>query len=295
MVLVRRLALVALFAVACGAVPAHAQSLALAYRSGDTYKYTLHLTANQAVDAGATTVPLTFDLTAGETVTVKSVDSGGNADLSIGLTNLTIKSSANGVTNTTTGMPSPTIDIKIAADGRILSVNGSSLGGSMFTAFSGISGGFFSAVLPDTAVKPGETWSKDYDQANPLGSGAIHITTKSKYLRDESLQGINAAVVETTSSGSIDITIDVSKALAGPAGAPPAIPDAFWKSMTIKGTMTSDVTSWIDPTGHRVLKTHMTGSTNATMTINLASKTATPGPTGPFSIKGEETTDLTPV
>lgn len=293
MVLVRWLALVALFAVACGAVPAHAQSLALAYRSGDTYKYTLHSTANQAVDAGATTVPLTFDLTAGETVTVKSVDSGGNADLSIGLTNLTIKSSANGVTNTTTGMPSPAIDIKIAADGRVLSVNGSSLGGSMFTAFSGMSGGFFSAVLPDTAVKPGDTWSKDYDQTNPLGSGAIHITTKSKYLRNESLQGFNAAVVETTSSGSIDITIDVSKAVAGQA-AVPAIADSAWKSMTIKGTMTSDVTSWIDPTGHRVLKTHMTGSTNATMTINLASKAATPGPTGPFSIKGNETTDLAP-
>jgi hypothetical protein len=30
------------------------------------------------------------------------------------------------------------------------------------------------------------------------------------------------------------------------------------------------------------------------MTINLASKTATPGPTGPFSIKGNETTDLAP-
>lgn len=294
MVLVRRLlALVALFAVACGAVPAHTQSLALAYRSGDTYKYALHSTANETMDMGAATVPVKTDLTARETITVKSVDSGGIADLSIGLSNVTIKSVANGITNTTTGMPSPAIEIKIAADGRIVSVNGSSLVSSPFAGFSGMSSGFISAVLPDTAVKPGDAWSKDYEQANPLGSGTIHFTTKSNYLRDESLQGINAAAVETTSTGTIDITIDLAKAIAGQPGTP-TLPAGGVTSLTIKGTMTSDVTTWIDPTGHRVLKTHMTGSTNATMTTNLPSGTAKPGLMGPFSIKGAETTDLSP-
>jgi hypothetical protein len=69
-----------------------------------------------------------------------------------------------------------------------------------------------------------------------------------------------------------------------------------WKSMTIRGTMTSDVTTWLDPSGHRIMKTHMTGSTDGTMTIQLASKlkTSMPGLTGPFSIKGTQTTDLTP-
>jgi hypothetical protein len=293
MVLVRRLALVALFAFACGAAPAHAQSLALAYHSGAAYKYKFHSTANETTDIGGTTVPVTLDMTASETVTVKSVDSSGNADLSIGLSNMTMKTSANGITNTTTGMPSPTVDIKIGADGRILSVNGSTMvGGSPFSSFSGMSGGFVSAVLPDTAVKPGDTWSKDYDQSNPLGSGSIHITTKSKYLRDESLQSINAAVVETTSTGSIDISIDMSK-IGGATGGT-AIPPGGPKGMTIKGTMASDVTTWIDPSGHRVLKTHMTGSTTAAMTIDLPAGTTTPGVTGPFSIKGAETTDLTP-
>jgi hypothetical protein len=286
----RGLALVALFAVACGAVQAHAQSLALAYHGGDTYKYALHSTADETIDVGAMKVPLKTDIGARETVTVKSVDSSGTADLSIAMSNLTIMSVASGVTNTTSGGSMPAIDIRVAADGRILSFNGTSIGGNPFASFAGLGGGFFSAVLPDTAVKPGDTWSKDYDQANPLGSGTIHLTTKSKYLRDESLQGINAAVVETTTSGSVDLTIDLSKAIGGAA---PLFPGGA-TSMTMKGTMTSDVTAWIDPTGHRVLQSHMTGSTDATMTMDLGSGTTLPGLTGPFSIKGSATTDLTP-
>jgi hypothetical protein len=47
--------------------------------------------------------------------------------------------------------------------------------------------------------------------------------------------------------------------------------------MSIKGTVTSDVTTWIDPSGHRVLKTHSTESNDGTMTINLSSSTALPG------------------
>ena len=58
----RRVALVAVLAVACG-ISAHAQSLALTYKSGDTYKYTIHSTANETIDAGAMTVPLKLDMT----------------------------------------------------------------------------------------------------------------------------------------------------------------------------------------------------------------------------------------
>jgi hypothetical protein len=272
---------------------AHAQTLTLAYASGATYKYTLHATATETIDAGAATFPISFDLSAHETVTVKSVDSSGVADLSISLSNLTVKSTAGGVTNTTTGSPMPPIDMKIAADGRTLSVNGSTFGSSPFTAFSGMGGSFMSAVLPDNAVKPGDTWSKDYDQANPTGSGKIHVTTKSKYLRDEVVSGVNAAVVETTSTASINITIDMSKLLAGMTPSSPAMPGVAVGSLTITGTNSSDVTTWIDPGAHRVIKSHMKGSTDATMTMTASGK-AMPGLTGPFSIKGTNTMDLNP-
>ncbi len=291
----RRIALIALFVMACGPTAAHAQTLVLAYKSGDTYKYTLSSTANETIDVGGLTIPLKLEMTGGETVTVKSVDSQGTADVSIDLSNLVIKTTTGQTTNTTSGTPTPTISMKIGADGRILSVNGTTIGGNPFTIFSG-GGGFISAVLPDKSVAVGDTWSKDYDQANPMGTGTIRLMNKSKYLRDESLKGVNAAVVETTSTGSLDITVEMSKVMAGaPASSSSVIPPGLFQSLSIKGTVTADTTTWVDPAGHRVMKSHKTGTANLTMTFSGASTGQTvPGLNGPISIKGDETTDQTP-
>jgi len=285
---VRRLVLVAFLAVACGAVPVQAKSLSLAFHSGDTYRYSFHSSTKQTIVASGMTIPTDIELTAGETVKVNSVDSSGVADLTLTVSNFVIKGTTGGVTNTTTGTPAITMDVKVAADGRIVSMDGNQMAaGDPFLAFSGMGGGFFvTAILPSNAVKPGDTWSKDYDQANPGGTGSIHVTSKSKYLRDESLNGVNAAVVETTSTGAIDINVGAPIA----AGAP----TAGFGGMSIKGTVTTDVTTWIDPNSHRVLKTHSTESNDGTMAINLSSSSALPGLTGPMTIKGTGTTDLTP-
>src|ERR1700737_3971516 len=89
----RRLMAVSLFLIAaCGAATVNAQTLALAYKGGDTYKYALPSPPKEAVDMGSMSIPINLDLTAVETVTVKSVDSSGTADLSIDLGNVVIKS-----------------------------------------------------------------------------------------------------------------------------------------------------------------------------------------------------------
>ena len=194
----RRLVLVAFLAIACGAIPVQAQNLALAYHTGDTYRYTLH-TSSVLTFGGPT------DLTALETITVQSVDSSGTVSLSIALSHATIKSSDNSFANSVNGKPIPAVDINIAADGRILA------NGLLVSSTSGVGGSFTPGVVPDKPVKPGDTWSKDFDQVNPFGTGSSHIATHSKYVRNESLQGINAAVVETTSNETFDLTIDVSK------------------------------------------------------------------------------------
>jgi len=290
----KKLALVAVFAIACGLPTAQAQTLALTYKSGDTYKYALHSTANETIDASVMKVPIKLELTAVETVTVKSVDATGKAGLSIDLTNVVMKTSTGEEINATTTTTLPTISMTVAADGRVLAVNGSSFGDSPLTLFSG-GGGFISAVLPDKPVQPNDTWSKEFDQANTLGTGGIHVTTKSKYLRDESLKGIKAAVVETKTSGTIDLTIDMSKVIDGaPASSTPSIPAGLLQSLAMKGTVTSTVTSWIDPNGRRVMKSHKAGTTNATMTLTGAGGSL-PGLTGPITIKGDDTTDLSPV
>jgi hypothetical protein len=293
----RRLALAALLVVACGTATIQPQTLSLGYKKGDTYKYTFHAVTKQTMGMSGMTIPVDVDMTANESIVVNSVDPSGTADLAITLSNMSIKTSAGGTTNTTTGTPDTTVDVKVASDGRITSLNGTTVGGgNPFTAFTGMGGFFMSAVLPPNPVKVGDTWTKDYDQTNPDGSGAVHVTSKSKYLRDETVNGTKSAVVETTSSSTIDMTIDMSKAAGGQSNTGLLPGGGQLQSIAIKGTVTSDVTSWIDPNGHRIVKSHQTGTDDANMTINLSASAAQsiPGLTGPISIKGDQTADLKP-
>src|SRR5260370_31243070 len=105
-----RLAIVALAAIACGALTAHAQTLTLAYSKGATYNYTLHTTSDFSIVAGAVTSPVKSDMKANETVTVDSVDSSGVARVSVTVTNVSLTSTvdiASGLATSTTPIPRP--------------------------------------------------------------------------------------------------------------------------------------------------------------------------------------------
>src|SRR5439155_1608646 len=81
-----------------------------------------------------------------------------------------------------------------------------------------------------------------------MGKGSIHVTTKSKYLRDEQVKNVNTSVVQSNIATTIDITIDMS-AMGGQGGTPlfPSTGGASGvQGLSMKGTTTSDVTSWID-------------------------------------------------
>jgi hypothetical protein len=293
----RRLAAIALVAVACGAVTAHAQALSLAYAKGATYHYTLHMTSNLSTAVGVSSAPVKMDMTAKEAVTVNSVDSMGVADISLTFSDVHMVMSMTSVGSSTkidqTQSTFPTVDLKIAPDGRVVSVNGINVMSEMALGVGGASS-FVIAVLPDNAVKPNDSWSKSYDQPSPFGSGAIHVTANSKYLRNETFHGVQAAVVETTTSANIDLSMTPTQ--QGAAGGFPGT--------SIKGKWTTDVTSWIDPSAHRLMKTLMKGSDDITMTIDIqpgppvtspdGSPTMPPGMTGPFTLKGTQTLDLEP-
>lgn len=297
------LAAVAFLAVACGATAAHAQTLSLAYHQGDVYKYGLHFVLKTQI-TGAVSTPIDLDVTAKETVTVLSVDSSGDADVSIATTGLTTKTTMGTISTTTTGIPGQTVTMTIAPDGRVLKVDGKTLAGTGLSAFGGTSGLFISAVLPSNAVKPGDTWSKTYDIPNPIGTGSVHITADSKYLRDETVKGTGTAVVETKSTATFNLTIDFGKmlggmttlpgAIGGPTAPPPAtMPEAGPQSVALGGTGSSDATSWIDPSSHRVVKTHYTANNAVHLTFQMAAGTSAPM-IMPTDITANETLDLTP-
>jgi hypothetical protein len=147
-------------------------------------------------------------------------------------------------------------------------------------------------------MKAGDTWEKRYDQLNPYGSGAIHIVAKSKYLRDESFAGVNAAVVETASTGVIDYTVDVAKLPTPPGETSPFYPGNGWdilKGLAMKGDGTSDVTTWIDPRAHLILKSHSTGSAIVTTSFVAAAGHTVPAILHPIIYNGAEIIDLVPV
>lgn len=284
---------------ACGsATLASAHTISLAYKAGDSYKYSLHFVLNYKVGVQSlgVAVPLDLDLSGKEAVKVNSVDSTGVADVTITLTNLSTKSTVNGTTTTTT-TASTTVNVKVGPDGRIVSVNGSAMGNSTLPGLSGTDSGFISAILPDKPVKPGDSWSKSYDESNPMGStGTFHITSDNKYLRDETVSNVNAAVVESKINANLDLKFDMS-ALAGAGGTSlfPTGGAGAMQSMSMSGTVKSDVTSWIDTGARHIVKSHSTGTLDLTLDLNMtAGATQQPGLSGPITFKGTQTLDMSP-
>ena len=263
----RLFAAVAILLVACGILPAHAQTLALNFKAGDTYRYALHFTATFAVTAttAAVTENVKVDARAKEAANVTNVESDGTADISLTFSDLSVtttgKTSDGKTTTDTTTQTSalPPQQLKLAPDGRMVSVNGESV--SAASPFGVLVGGELAyAVLPDSAVKPGDKWSKSYDQSQPGGQSSVHVTTNSTYLHDESFHGVNAAVVETKSNA------------------------VFTMNGSMLGSVDSDTTSWVDPKARRVLKSTSKAALKATITALESSVT----------IDGTQTIDLEP-
>jgi hypothetical protein len=268
---VRRLIAVAVLLVACGILPAHAQTISLAFKQGEQFKYTLHFTGTFSAHVGSVSQDVKIDAKAKETVTITAVESDGTADMTLTLSDLTItttgKSADGGTTTSTTTQAGaiPPQQLKVTPDGRILSINGESI--SSASPFGVLAGSYLVyAVLPDTAVKPGDQWSKSYDQAQPGGSSNVHVTSNSTYLRDESFQGVSAAVIETKS------TADFTMNLFPPQSPPPNTPNGNRAGPTpggfgaMQGSVASDTTSWIDPGARRVLKSSMKATLKASIT-----------------------------
>ncbi len=264
----RRLIAVAVLLVACGILPAHAQTISLAFKQGEQFKYTLHFSGTFSAHVGSVSQDVKIDAKAKETVKITAVESEGTAHMTLALSDLTItttgKAPDGSTTTSTTSQTSaiPPQQLKVAPDGRILSINGESI--SSASPFGVLAGSYLVyAVMPDSAVKPGDKWSKSYDQAQPGGSSSVHVTTNSTYLRDESFHGVNAAVIETKSAA--DFTMNLLPPQSPPPNGTRAgpTPGGFG---AMQGSVASDTTSWIDPGAHRVLKSSMKATLKATIT-----------------------------
>jgi hypothetical protein len=267
-----------------------AQTLSLVFHKGDVYKYSLHTVAHEEHGfaiygdlAPDLTLSVRFntDVTATATVTVQSVDANGAADVSIETTDFVMDGSA---------YPNrPPWSVKIGADGHTLEVSGLHYVG-LFpygTSMGGVN--LVSAVLPRGAVKPGDTWTKAYDETAPHTVGTIHIATGTAYARGESFQGVEAAVVETTSQTNFDISVDAAKLLPAGSDSAKAFNPNGPGEIKAKGKISSKVTTWIDRKTHRILKSQMTATTATAITTPGMAMDGGPGTT---TVTGTATLDL---
>jgi hypothetical protein len=104
-------------------------------------------------------------------------------------------------------------------------------------------------------------------------------------------------VVATTSTSDFDFTLDMLKLTSDASGTSPfpTVGAGGFLGIAMKGTTTADATSWIDPSGHRILKTHVTSKTNATLNLVFAPGSSLAGSLGPMTVNGDQTIDLLPV
>jgi hypothetical protein len=256
----------------------------VAYTKGQTAKFQVHQIMLGAVaieNQGRRDVR--SDLTGTETVTVLSLDPNGVA---------TIEVRIEGLTGTVDGAPfslkAPSVyQLQVTPEGRIVAGGGvAQTGGPASDSVPGSDQP--SAILTTQRVKPGATWAAEYDRPNPLGAGSIHVTAQSAYLRNETVNGLNTAVIQTQAGAPLDIRIDLRK-LGEMAGDKNIATEPPGSNIHYTGKVKYDISSWIDSAGHGLVRSTDVETFDLTMTF----EGLRPGEfMGPMYFAGRQTTTV---
>jgi hypothetical protein len=253
--------------------PAEAQPLALSFTQGQERTYDVHQTMDANISSSLFgNEPLSMDVSQVVGWKVVSVDEAGTATIEVTVSDMS--GTLNGAE--VPSAPAPPIEIQIAADGRVLSAGGLSLGGAAETQGFGFPGmGQLTPILPDDgdAVSVGDTWDKEFSQDFPFGDGTIGFSATSTYVRNETVNDREAAVVETEMSVPIDVTLDLAELLdalgpeiTGATGAA-GLEQLGDGSIAYVGRGTFTQTSFVDLDAHEMLKTQSRGRFAISMTF----------------------------
>jgi hypothetical protein len=252
---------------------AEAQPLALSFTQGQERTYDVHQTMDANISSSLFgDQALSMDVTQVIGWKVLSVDDAGTATIEVTV------SDVSGTLNGTEvpSAPAPAIEIRIAADGRVLSAGGLSLGGAVQTQGFGFPGmGQLTPILPDDgdAVSVGDTWDKEFSQDFPFGEGTIDFSATSTYVRNEIVNGREAAVIATQMTVPIDATLDLAELvdalgpeITGATGAT-GLDQLGDGSIAYLGRGTFTQTSFVDLDARELLKTHSRGRFDISMTL----------------------------
>jgi hypothetical protein len=253
-------------------VTAEAQPLALSFTQGQERTYDVH----QTMDANISSPlfgdeALSMDVSQVVGWKVVSVDDDGTATIEVTVSDMS------GTLNGTEvpSAPALPIEIRVTADGRVLSAGGLSFGAAESQGFGFPGMGQLTPILPDDgdAVSVGDTWDKEFSQDFPFGDGTIDFSATSTYARNESVNGREAAVIETQMTVPIDATLDLAELLdalgpeiTGATGAA-GLEQLGDGSIAYVGQGTFTQTSFVDLDARELLKTQSRGRFDISMTF----------------------------
>ena len=238
----------ALLLAGCSAPGAvEARAFSTGFKAGESIRYQVHTTVAGSLLAAGRQLPVNSDQTLSERLEVRSVDASGTATVAVTIED--VVSAATGGSAATNPAP---VTLTIGSDGRIRSGSAAPLGGRV----PSIPGSDqLTPVWPSHAVRPGDGWDESYDRPNPYGGGSLQFTGHQHYLRDESISGRQAAVIDSTLRGPIDFTIDFARLPAGSGSAPPSTGPIHYT-----GSITTTTRYWVDLATEQVLKSTGSGS-----------------------------------
>lgn len=290
----------------CGTSPApqasnQATMLKVAFKQGGTYRYHYSARLEGTIAMGqAVTLPIKSDSSADAVWKVVSVGANGDTTVQLTLSNLktTVTSSfMPGTTMTTvTGTATQQFQFKVTSTGEVVPNGGPPMVlPPALPLGPGLSGSDqFVAILPGRPVGPGDSWTKAVTRPGPLGQSSITYTAQNRFLRYENLKSGRAAVIETTTTVPIDITVNIgafTQVVAPPGSpSPPASNVTPVSGARLQGTTTTVSTTWFDTKTDQVEK--MTSvvtsdvTSNVTLTAPIALPSMPPGlpPMGPGQV-----------
>jgi hypothetical protein len=257
------------------------EALALSLVRDGSYSYDVHMEMGGTISAQGQQIP--FNMQVDQTIgwRVESLETDGTATITV--STKTGSARINGQLGPP--LPSQTSTIRVAKDGRILS------GGLEFRGFENSDFGSmvpgsnqFLPLLPDHPVKPGDTWTKRFDQDLPFGMGRLRYSVDSSLLRYETIDGKRNAVLLSTLRLPLDMSIDLRKFLGSSGDAGKVIPAGTNPKMKFGGSLTMVQTAWFDQV-HGEL-TRSSGDARFDMNIEFKDFPAQANPGGPMHFTG---------
>lgn len=279
-----------------GGSPAAARPLAFSFTPGDRQTYELHLTMDGTLSAGDLG-EMPFDAEATEVASweVTGVDADGVATVEVTVSE--VSGSLNGAEMPSDPSEFPSLEMRIAPDGRVLEWSGPSFFGadpSSGASFPGMGPGMgqMTPLLADHPVAPGDRWTTSFSQANPFGEGGISYEGTGTFVREEELDGVRAAVIRTETTATFDLTVALDELLAamgedlvGSHGAE----QLRGVEVAYQGRGSYTGTGWVDLDASLPLKAIVSGNVDTTMTV-VAGVDALSGL--PFALRADLTLEL---